>query len=171
VKPIATPFGKLGILICYDINFVELTRCYELAGAELLLWTTMRQGNQEEDLYRCRLPARCMEHNLPLGVSTWVTEDQERSRAPMASILYNQFGQTVAGGAVTPGVVRGEIDLDLHPTGQRRWGEPEVVRTGPYTRRQRRPDLYGSLVKRLSAAEADPEKEPVVMKLTHYEKL
>ncbi|MGH7145320.1 MAG: carbon-nitrogen hydrolase family protein [Planctomycetota bacterium] len=169
LRPIATPFGKLGLLICFDINFPELTRTYELQGAELLLWTTMRQGSNEDGLYRCRLPARCMEHNLPLGVATWVEEEQLLSRAPMASILYNQLGQPVAGGALTPGVVQGTVDLDAQPIDQREWGHPELVVAGSYVRRQRRPDLYGPLVKGLSAAEADPAREPVVGKLARFD--
>lgn len=32
-----TPYGKLGCLICYDINFPEITRCLALRGAEVFL--------------------------------------------------------------------------------------------------------------------------------------
>ncbi len=34
---INTPFGKLGIVICYDIFFPELTKYYALSGAEFIL--------------------------------------------------------------------------------------------------------------------------------------
>lgn len=32
-----TPLGKLGCLVCYDINFPEVTRCLALQGAEVFL--------------------------------------------------------------------------------------------------------------------------------------
>ncbi len=35
-----TPFGRLGCLICYDINFPEMARCLALQGAEILLHPT-----------------------------------------------------------------------------------------------------------------------------------
>ena len=36
--PVAdTPIGKLGCLICYDVNFPEVTRCLALQGAEVFL--------------------------------------------------------------------------------------------------------------------------------------
>ena len=35
-----TPIGRLGCLICYDINFPEMARCLALQGAEILLHPT-----------------------------------------------------------------------------------------------------------------------------------
>lgn len=35
-----TPIGRLGALVCYDINFPEVTRCLALQGAEVLLHCT-----------------------------------------------------------------------------------------------------------------------------------
>ena len=35
-----TPIGRLGCLICYDINFPEMARCLALSGAEILIHPT-----------------------------------------------------------------------------------------------------------------------------------
>ncbi len=35
-----TPIGRIGTLICYDINFPEVTRCLALRGAEIFLHIT-----------------------------------------------------------------------------------------------------------------------------------
>jgi len=35
-----TPYGRLGCLTCYDINFPEMARCLALSGAEILLHPT-----------------------------------------------------------------------------------------------------------------------------------
>lgn len=35
-----TPYGRLGCLTCYDINFPEMARCLALRGAEILLHPT-----------------------------------------------------------------------------------------------------------------------------------
>ena len=162
IEPVETPFGRLGLLICYDINFIEASRCHELKGADILLWTTMRQAENEEGLYRAGLPARCILHGLPLGVSTYVTEGQFLSRNPMSSILYNSFGQVLAGGRSTPGVVRGVVDLDEQPLERRTWSNPEWLNSPSYLRRQRRPDLYNVLVKPLTEADRNLDNEPTV---------
>ena len=159
LAPIATPFGKIGLFICYDINFPEVTRCYELQEADLLLWTTMRQAENEEGLYRAVLPALAITHGLPLGVATYVSETQHNERNPMSSILYNCFGQTVAGGLLRAGVVRGTVDLDEHPLERRSWDTPEWVNSPSYLRRQRRPELYKSLHTPLSDDERNMDNE------------
>ena len=99
LEPIETPFGSLGIFICYDVNFPEIARCYELRGAEILLWTTMRQVTLEYAQYAHILPATANIHGMPLCVSTYVEDTEITERRPMTSVIYNCFGQVVAGGA------------------------------------------------------------------------
>ena len=160
VQPVATPFGKLGLLICYDINFPELTRSYELQGAEMLLWTTMRQGEHEDALYRLLLPARALEHRLPLAVATYADFYDRPKCRPMTSAVFSPAGFMIAGGLTTEGVVRATVDLDERPLTRRFWDKTEWVDQGRYLRRSRRPDLYGALVKPVPANEADLAQEP-----------
>lgn len=156
IETVATPFGKIGLLICWDIHFPELTRVHELQGADILLWTSMRQVESEDILWRAILPARCCEHGLPLGVATYVTRHQAPLRKPMTSAIFNAFGQIVAGGMLTQGIVRADLDLDARPLERRDWGSTEWVDAGPHFRRCRRPDLYGAIVKPLPRAEKAP---------------
>lgn len=37
---IDTPLGRIGVMVCYDINFPEVARCLALRGAEILLHVT-----------------------------------------------------------------------------------------------------------------------------------
>lgn len=159
IETIATPFGRLGLLICWDIHFPELTRVHELQGADLLLWTTMRQAESEEILWRAVLPARCWDHSLPLGVSTYVTAHQVPLRRPMAATVFSAFGQVIAGGMCGEGVVQGTVDLDERPHDRRYWGRPDWVDAGSYYRRYRRPDLYAPLTAALAPVDADPDVE------------
>ncbi|MCZ7649364.1 MAG: carbon-nitrogen hydrolase family protein [Planctomycetota bacterium] len=162
LEPVATPFGKLGLLVCYDINFPEITRCYELQGAEILIWTTMRQCESEEILYRAVLPARAYEHKLPFAVTTYVTPNQHLNMKPMTSAVFNALGQLVAGSMTCEGVVAGTVDLDARPLLRRAWANPQFVDASRYFARQRHPELYGPLTRRLGADEANPALEPTV---------
>ena len=59
-KPVVidTPFGKLGLLICYDIRFPELARCLFNQGADILAIPaafTVKTGEAHWELL-CRAP-------------------------------------------------------------------------------------------------------------------
>ena len=58
-----TPFGKLGLLICYDMGFPETARSLCLRGVELLIipaaWPT-----HDEDLWELNLRQRALENNI-----------------------------------------------------------------------------------------------------------
>jgi predicted amidohydrolase len=146
LDPIPTPFGRIGIQICWDFHFPEISRVYELKGAELQFWTTMRQGWWERELYHAVLPARCFTHGTPLGVSTFALDEQLLHRGVMNSAILDAFGQTLAGGIQgSNGFVSATVDLDQRPQTHKEWNVPELVDYPRYLQTQRRTDLYSVL--------------------------
>jgi predicted amidohydrolase len=143
LDPIDTPFGKLGIFVCYDIHFPEITRVYELKAADILLWQTMKHDRFERDFFSCALPARAMMHGLPLAVATYAVDDQLWHRSIWNSVIYDAFGQQVAGGiSANHQLVTATLDLDLRPHLPREHGHPDRLDFSHYLQQQRRPELY-----------------------------
>lgn len=146
LDPIPTPFGKVGIQICWDLHFPEISRVYELKGADVQFWTTMRQGRWERELYHAVLPARCFTSGTPLGVSTFALDEQLLHRGVMNSCVLDAWGQTVAGGIQAGnGFVAATVDLDQRPQTTKEWNVPDLVDYPRYLQAQRRPDLYAAL--------------------------
>jgi predicted amidohydrolase len=147
VAPIVTPFGKIGVIICWDIHFPELSRLYELQDTDFLLWTTMRHGELEDGLFRQVVPARCITHQMPLALTTYVLEDQARTVNPMSTAIWDSAGRVIAGAVSQPGVLYSTIDLDARPTFKPYWDKPDRVDARTMFAGDRRPDLYGLLTK------------------------
>ena len=64
-RPVATPFGTLGLAICYDLRFPEVARYEALRGCELLLipaaWV---DGPAKADQWKTLLAARAIENQM-----------------------------------------------------------------------------------------------------------
>ena len=84
-EPIDTPFGKLGMIICYDLRFPEATRAAALAGCDLLVcpaawvdgpgkaiqWETLLKARAIENemfvIGSCRADDGYVGHSLAVG--------------------------------------------------------------------------------------------------------
>lgn len=64
-RPIDTPFGKLGIAICYDLRFPELARRQAIEGAEILVYpAAWVDGAGKKRQWETLLAARAIENEL-----------------------------------------------------------------------------------------------------------
>lgn len=76
-----TPVGRLGCLVCYDINFPEVTRCLALNGAEIFL--------------HCSSETRSPYH-LPDG--GWTMARRVRAYENLAYLAMANIGQSIDSG-------------------------------------------------------------------------
>jgi predicted amidohydrolase len=108
---VPTPFGRLGMTVCYDVRFPQLYRALGHAGAELLSvpsaftvptgrahWHVLLRARAIETGAYVFAPAQCGEHaggRLTYG----------------HSLIVDPWGAVIAEAGEQPGVITAEIDL------------------------------------------------------------
>ena len=65
MQPVDTPFGRIGVGICYDLRFPEQARAAALAGADVMLYpAAWVDGPRKVDQWRTLLAARAIENEF-----------------------------------------------------------------------------------------------------------
>jgi 5-aminopentanamidase len=130
---------KLGLLICYDVEFPEPARDLALRGADVLLVPTANMAEFPEVAQRL-VPARACENRVALA---YVNACGQESHAEGAlyygglSTLCDAMGNTLACAAEQPALL-------VHTVTRSGLQAARVSSPLPH----RRPDLYGSLIAR-----------------------
>jgi predicted amidohydrolase len=106
----ASPWGDVGLAICYDLRFPELFRAYAVRGARLILlvaeWPYPRRAHWET-----LLRARAVENQLYLVACNRVGTSAG-STFFGASCIIDPWGEFVLAAGEQPGLFTAEIDLD-----------------------------------------------------------
>ncbi|MEO6060410.1 MAG: carbon-nitrogen hydrolase family protein [Thermoflexales bacterium] len=124
-----TPFGKLGILICYDRGFPEAWRVLVLKGAEIIV---VPITTTDEDGFAEMARTRCFENGVfGVFVNRCGTEDWKRFFG--GSLIAGPRGQVLAQAGEAETVLVAQCDLDSIEATRLRM---------PYLK-DRRPELYG----------------------------
>jgi nitrilase len=143
-----TPVGRMGMQICYDKAFPEAARALALDGADIIAslsaWPTARTAtvpNLEDDRWKHRFDifdqARAVENQV-----IWVASNQAGTfgslRFVCSAKIVGPGGEIVATTGVQPGLATAAVDI----------GERIALARGGgmYNLRDRRPDLYQSIV-------------------------
>lgn len=134
-----TDIGTIGVGICYDNQFAELTRTYALKGAEILvmLWNMPRFSNQPEMLHRLT-SARAFENRMYAISCNRIGENSGMEFFGHSAIA-DPLGELVATAGEEETILYGELSRAMLLT----------ERAQMPVFRDRRPDLYGELVKPL----------------------
>lgn len=105
-KPVRTRAGSVGLMICYDLRFPELSRILTLRGADVLVapsaWV---QGEMKEEHWLTMVRARAIENG-----SYMVAPDQVGNIYCGRSMVVDPFGVVLADMGKQEGIAIVEID-------------------------------------------------------------
>ncbi len=131
VGVIDTSFGKIGLMICYDLRFPELARAQVLKDVEMILvcaqWPTPRVNH-----WQALLKARAIE-NQAYVIGTNRTGQEDGLAFPGMSMMVDPLGNIVSNAGDAQGIGWGDIDLEM--VGKTRATIPCMT--------DRRPEIYG----------------------------
>ena len=122
-------FGRIGILTCYDGWFPETFRILSLNGAELLVWINGRRGTVEDFIVKS-----AMFQNEVAMVTT--------NQAYGAGTMIGQWPAQILAACPEPKECYIIATINLEQVRQARKNSRNL--------QQRRPELYGEIVKPLS---------------------
>lgn len=112
-KPVVvqTPWGGIGLTICYDVRFPKLYRALAKAGADILIVPAAFAALTGRAHWEVLLRARAIENGC-FVLAAGQTGVHENGRLTHGhSLVVNPWGQVVADGGEDIGIVLHEIDL------------------------------------------------------------
>jgi apolipoprotein N-acyltransferase len=103
-----TEFGKIGLLVCYEMRFPEITRQFVLQGADLLLVpTAWVAGALKEEQFEIMLRARAIENTVYVCAA-----DQVGNIFAGRSMVIDPMGIILASTGEEESIFVADIDMD-----------------------------------------------------------
>ena len=125
-----TPWGRLGMSVCYDLRFPQLYRALGHAGAELLSVPSAFTVPTGRAHWHVLLRARAIE-NAAFVIAPALCGDHPGMRTTYGhSLVVDPWGEVVADGGEGPGIVY--ADLDLAQVEQVRGMLPSLMHDRPF---------------------------------------
>ncbi|WP_297187367.1 carbon-nitrogen hydrolase family protein [uncultured Porticoccus sp.] len=106
-----SPFGKLGLTVCYDLRFPELYRYLSARGADILLVPSAFTAATGEAHWQLLLRARAVENLCYVVGANLGDRFHEKRPTWGGSALVDPWGQVLAELDEGPGVVVADVDL------------------------------------------------------------
>ena len=129
-----TPFGTLGLSICYDIRFPQLYRRLSQAGAQILTVPAAFNDTTGKAHWQSLLRARAIENGAyilaPAQTGTHAAHEGRPRRTWGHSMVVAPWGEVVADGGTDPGITYAEIDLAAVERARRRI--PSLMHDRPF---------------------------------------
>ncbi|WP_424972214.1 carbon-nitrogen hydrolase family protein [Dinoroseobacter sp. S76] len=129
-----TPFGRIGMAVCYDLRFPHLFRELARAGAEILTLPAAFTQVTGEAHWHPLLRARAIECGAfvlaPAQTGIHPTEPNGPRRTYGHSLAIDPWGRVLADAGTAPGVTC--VDLDLTEVAAARRKIPSLTADAPY---------------------------------------
>lgn len=126
-----TPWGKIGIVICFDRHLPESIRTCAARGAELILIPTANLTTEPLDLFEWEIRVQAYQNNVFIAMCNRTGQEGDVTFAGQ-SLVVDSDGNTLCKAGCEEGLVTCEIDLAKCK---------ESRRARPYIA-LRRPELY-----------------------------
>lgn len=109
---IETEFGKLGVAICYDVRFPELTRRMALEGAQLVILPAAFNLTTGPAHWHLTMRARALDNQIYFAAVSPARDMEGPYQAYGHSCIATPWGELVAEADIDETIVYGDIDLD-----------------------------------------------------------
>jgi len=111
-KVAKTPWGKIGIVICYDRHLPESIRTCALKGAELIIIPTVNMKNEPMEMYLQEIRVQAFQNNIFIAMCNRVGR-QDLAEFAGESLIVNPEGEVVFKADDTEQLIICDIDLSL----------------------------------------------------------
>lgn len=113
-----TEYGKIGIMICYDLGFPEAARILALGGAEII-FAPSAWCRQDEDIWDINVPARALENRLFVAAVNRVGQEEEVVMLGKSKIVNTRGKTLVEAPRFQEAIITATVDLDELIAGRR----------------------------------------------------
>ncbi|XP_028330115.1 deaminated glutathione amidase [Gouania willdenowi] len=137
VSPVQTPIGKVGLGICYDLRFPDLSAALQRHGAEILTFPSAFTVATGAAHWEVLLRARAIETQCFVVAAAQVGQHHERRASFGHSLAVDPWGEVLGdGGGERPGLLLVEVDLGK---------VSRTRRSMPVEQHRREPTFYQSV--------------------------
>ncbi|MEE1113888.1 MAG: carbon-nitrogen hydrolase family protein [Eubacterium sp.] len=130
-KVFDTPFGKIGIVVCYDRHYPESIRTEALMGADLILVPTVNTKAEPSEKFEWEMKIQAFQNSVAIAMCNRVGTEGEMAFSG-ESMLIDANGETLCKADDRERIVYAEID----PAASR------AIRDGKTYTQHRRPEFY-----------------------------
>jgi predicted amidohydrolase len=154
-------FGRVGIMTCYDGFFPEIAMSYGLRGVDVLLWPRWMSG-PSEITFELQMRMRAIDNFLILVTSSYGVAPGVAWKPGMLfgrSCVIGRDGTILADSGHDAGVASVVVNVDqpkLMDIVDEAFGGGRVEDLAKLLRHDRRPELYGEIVKPATPAAPPP---------------